>query len=99
MKVIQSQFIVKGYRDGNCYYITQNENENYNVYQILHELNKDATAKDIKNIFPSFKKLPDADVIVSIPNERCNAFLLMHDVNIIKMNRFRITLNDEKLVV
>ncbi|MBU4642312.1 hypothetical protein [Bacillus toyonensis] len=99
MKIIQSEFMVKGYRDGNCYYIIKNENENYNVYQILHELNKDTTVKDIKSISPSFKNLPDVEVIVSIPNEHFKAFLLLHDVDIREMNRFRITLDDEQIIV
>ncbi|MBU4643167.1 hypothetical protein [Bacillus toyonensis] len=98
MKVIQSEFIVKGYRDGNCYYITKNENENYNVYQLFCNKNKDTKVKDIKNILPSLKSLPDVEFIVTIPDEDFKAFLLIHDVDIRKMNGFRLTLDKEQII-
>ncbi|MGR5864531.1 hypothetical protein ACT7DZ_13265 [Bacillus cereus] len=99
MKVIQSEFIVKGYKDGNCYFITKNENENFNVYQLFCDVNKDMKVKDIKNVLPPLKYLPDVEVIVSIPNEHFKAFLLLHDVDIQKMNVFRIRLDDEQDIV
>lgn len=99
MKRIQSECIAKGYKNGNCYYIIQHENENYNVYQIFHELNKDATVQDIKSILPFFKYLPDDEVIVSVPNEHFPALLLLHDVDIYEMNRFRVTLDEEQIIV
>ncbi|EJR28892.1 hypothetical protein [Bacillus mycoides] len=100
MKVIKSEFIVKGYKDGNCYFITKNENENFNVYQLFCDVNKDMTVKDIKNVLPYLKILPDVEVIVSIPipNGDVKAFLLLHNVDIQKMNMFRIRLDDEQII-
>ncbi|MDA2639085.1 hypothetical protein PDQ79_32330 [Bacillus cereus] len=91
--------IVKGYKDGNCYFITKNENENFNVYQLFCDVNKDMKVKDIKNVLPSLKFLSDVEVIVSIPNEHFKAFLLLHDIDIQEMNVFSIRLDDEQIIV
>ncbi|MCR6790389.1 hypothetical protein [Bacillus thuringiensis] len=99
MKVIQSKFMIKGYKDGNCYFIIKNENENFNVYQLFCHLNKDMTVKNIKRILPSFKFLPDDEIIVSIPDEDFKAFLLLHDVDIREMNVFRLKLEDKQIIV
>lgn len=99
MKVIQSEFIVKGYKRGNCYYIMKNEKGNFNIYQLFCEVNNDVKVKDIKKILPSLKLLSDDEIIVSIPNEHFKAFLLLNDVDIVEMNRFRTTLNDEQIII
>lgn len=99
MKHVESNFIVKGRRDTNEYYITKNEDNSYNIYQIFHKMNKDKTAKDIKKyIIPHLKHLPDEEVVVSFANEPYHSFLLDYHVDIIKMNRFRIHLDSEEIL-
>lgn len=99
MKHVQSDFIVKGRRDTNEYYITKNEDKSYNIYQIFHESNKDIPAKDVKKyVIPNLKHLPDEEVVVSFANEPYNSFLLHYHVNIKEMNLFRILLDNETIL-
>ncbi|MEB9429729.1 hypothetical protein P4I83_32340 [Bacillus cereus] len=99
MKVIQSEILVKGYRNGNCYIIIKNENDNFNVYQLFCDVNKDVKVKDIKKIIPSLKHLPDVEIIVSFTNEKFEAFLLLHDIDVKNMNVFRIGLKNKQILL
>jgi len=98
LKIIQSEFMVKGYSVGNTYYILKNKTGTYNIYQVFCELNKDASVSKIRSFSPSFKSLPDDEIIVSILNEKYNAFLLMHEIDIYQMNIFRIGLESEEIL-
>lgn len=98
MNIIKSDFMVKGYKNENWYFITKNRNNNYNVYQLFCETNKNTTVSDIKKILFDFKDLPEEEIIVSFPTEKYNAFLLFRNINIYKMNGFRLTLTDEEIV-
>lgn len=98
MKIIKTDFMVKGHKNGNTHYIVKNEEGNYNVYQLFCDTNKDTTVKSIKKILPSLKNLRDEQIIVSFPNEQQKAFLLLHNVDIYEMNGFRITLKDENIL-
>ncbi len=65
MKNVQSKFMVKGFEHGNTYYILKNKTGTYNIYQVFCELNKDASVSKIRSFSPSFKNLPDDEIIVS----------------------------------
>lgn len=96
MDVKEFDFVVKGTKNGNRYFIVKIENGNYNVYQQLDESNTDTDVKQIKSILPYLNSLPDEDIIVLLPNETAKAFLLLHNIDILEMNKFRITLNVEE---
>ncbi len=55
--------------------------------------------KDIKKIIPSLKHLPDVEIIVSFPNEKFEAFLLLHDIDVKNMNVFRIGLKNKQILL
>ncbi|QDY46973.1 hypothetical protein HF394_19675 (plasmid) [Planococcus glaciei] len=98
MKEIQSNFIVKGYKNGNCYYIVKTDDVAYNVYQQT-DPDENFTVKDYKSVLPSLKSLPDEEMIVSMPKEDCTAFLMLNHIDIQKMNLFRIGLKEEEILV
>lgn len=98
MKEIDSDFIIKGFKHGNYYYICKEQKSRYNVYQLFCRTNKDMNAKDIKKVLPSLRFVPDNEMIVSIANEKENAFLLFHNIDIQEMINFRKTLENEKTI-
>lgn len=98
MKEIQSDFIVKGYKNGNCYYIVKTGEDTYNIYQQT-DPEENFTHKDYKVIMPSLKSLPDEEIIVSMALEDCTAFLMLHQIDIRRMNLFRIDLREEEILI
>lgn len=98
MKEIQSDFIVKGYQNGNCYYIVKTDEGVYNVYQQT-DPEENFTVKDYKAVLPSLKSLPDEEFIVSLPLEDCTAFLMLHHIDMRRMNLFRLGLSEGKILV
>lgn len=94
MQTITSQ-IHKGYKKGDTLIITKTETDGqFNVYQLFDEFNDYATASDIRAATPSLKGVPDEEIIVTIPGEDRNAFLVMKHVDIHEMNSFKLTLNE-----
>lgn len=98
MKEIQSNFIVKGYKNGNCYYIVKTGEGVYNVYQQT-DPEENFTVKDYKAVIPSLKSLLDEEFIVSLPIEDCTAFLMLHHIDMQRMNLFRIGLKEGEILV
>lgn len=98
MKVMSSDFIVRGYKNGNTYYIVKNIHGRFDVYQLQCDVNAMIPLSGIRQVFPEFNELPDRDIIVQVPDEVYNAFLLLHDVSMIKMNLFRLSLEDEEIL-
>lgn len=98
MKEIQSDFIVRGYQNGNCYYIVKTGEGTYNVYQQT-DPEENFTMKDYKAVLPSLKSLPDEEIIVSLPIEECTAFLVLHQIDMRRMNLFRIGLKEEEILI
>lgn len=101
MKTIESNFIVRGVKGGNTYYIVKRNDGNYNIYQAFCELNKhmvDKPLKDIKKALDHLKKVDDEEILVSIPNEEYPCFLFLFNKDILEMNGFRITLDSEEIL-
>ncbi|QST02745.1 hypothetical protein IMZ31_19540 (plasmid) [Pontibacillus sp. ALD_SL1] len=99
MKTIESDFVVKGRKHGNDYYIMRNEDETYNVYQVYCETNMDCDAGVIKKILPSLKHVDDEEIRVRIKGEKYPAFLMLYRQSGIGMNGFRMTLDREWILV
>lgn len=95
MQTIAYPQIQKGYLKGNTFIITKTETDGqFNVYQLFDEHNDYATASDIRAAQSSLKGVPDEEIIVSIPGENNNAFLVMNHVGIHEINSFKLTLNE-----
>lgn len=92
------QFTVKGFKNGSTYYILKNESGRFDVYQVMCETNKYSTVEGIRQALPGIQDAPDELVIISIPKEEYRAFLILHDIDIIPMNRFRLTFQKEEVV-
>lgn len=100
MKALQSDFIVKGYKDTNEFYIVQSNNnkERFFVYQMMGETNSNMEVKTIKNIIPVLKDYSDEEIIVTFPAEEYPSFLFMPNIDIYEMNKFRIYLDKEEII-
>jgi hypothetical protein len=97
---IKSSFIVKGYKHGNIYYITQNDRGRYNIYQLicLNSLKDNLTY--INNMLPGLLKqgVLESEVVLPFPNERHPGFLFMYNVSFFQMNAFRLALKRRERV-
>lgn len=100
MNTLQSDFIVKGYKDTNEFYIIQavNNKERFFIYQMMGETNSDIEVETIKNIIPSLKDYSDEEIIVTFPAEEYPSFLFMPNIDIYEMNKFRIYLDKEEIL-
>lgn len=97
MNTITSQ-IHKGSTKEDTFIITKTETDGqFNVYQLFDEHNDDATASDIRAASSLLKDIPDEEIIVSIPGEDRNAFLIKNHVDIHEINSFKLTLNENPL--
>ncbi|MGC6586196.1 hypothetical protein ACPV3A_14660 [Paenibacillus sp. Dod16] len=94
MQTISYPQIQKGNKKGNTFIVTKTETDGqFNVYQLFEEHNDYATASDIRAAQSSLKNVPDDEIIVSIPGEDRNAFLVMNHIDIHEVNSFTLTLN------
>ena len=91
-------FTVKGFKNGSTFYILKNREERFDVYQVMCEVNAHLSLDVIRQVVPDARTAPDEKVIIDLPNEEYQAFLILHDIGIIEMNRFRITFQKEEIV-
>lgn len=95
MQTITYPQLFKGVNNGNILIITETETANqFNIYQLFDDFNDYATASDIRAAQPLFKNIPHEQIIVSIPGEGRNAFLVKHRIGIEEMNDFKRTLDE-----
>lgn len=50
MKEIKTDFLVKGLKDGNTYYIVKNNNDRYNIFQTFSESTKHMKLEEVKEV-------------------------------------------------
>lgn len=95
MQTITHPLLHKGVNQGNTLIITETETANqFNIYQLFDEYNDYATASDIRAAQSSLKNIPDEQIIVAIPGEEQNAFLVKNHIGIQEMNDFKRTLDE-----
>jgi hypothetical protein len=95
MQTITHPPLHKGVNQGNTLFITKTETANqFNIYQLFDEYNDYATASDIRAAQSSLKNIPDEQIIVAIPGEDRNAFLVKNHIGIQEMNDFKRTLDE-----
>jgi len=95
MQTIDNSNIYKGFDNGNIYIIAETETEGqFNVYQLFDDYNDYATASDIRAATSYLKNVPDEEIIVAIPCEKRNAFLIKNHIDRHEMNSFKLTLDE-----
>ncbi|MCL6663473.1 MULTISPECIES: hypothetical protein [Paenibacillus] len=98
MEPISYPLIHKGYKNENTYIVTKTETEGqFNIYQLFDEYTDYATASDIRAADTSLKGVPDEEIIVAIPGENINAFLIMNHIDIHEIESFKLTLDEDPL--
>lgn len=100
MDSIKSPFIVKGYKHGNIYYITQNDRGRYKLYQLICVDSLKDNFNCINNRLPGLFKqaVLESEVVLSFPNEKHPGFLIMRNMSFFQMNAFRLALKRRERV-